>query len=61
MSLAYSVPLEMAELKILGLVVTPTTPALPTLDGSECASWPEIFERERSSNQIDVPAEEISS
>jgi hypothetical protein len=41
---------------MLGLVVTPTTPLLAILDGSEWASVPVIFARERSSSQIDVPA-----
>jgi hypothetical protein len=46
----------MALLKILGLVVTPTTPLFAILEGNEWASVPVIFARDRSSNQIDVPA-----
>ena len=45
----------MAAAKILGLVVRPTTQSLAIREGSEWGSTPEIFARERSSNQIDVP------
>jgi hypothetical protein len=40
----------------VGFVVTPTTPLLAIREGSEWASVPVIFARERSSSQIDVPA-----
>ena len=46
---------DMAAAKILGLVVTPTTQSLAIREGSEWGSTPEIFARERSSNQMDVP------
>ena len=54
-SLAYSFAPDMAAAKILGLVVTPTTQSLAIREGSEWGSTPEIFARERSSNQMDVP------
>jgi hypothetical protein len=45
---------------MLGLVVTPTTPLFAIREGSEWASVPVIFARERSSSQIDVPALDTS-
>ena len=55
-SALYSAAPLIALLKILGLVVTPTTPLVAILDGSEWESVPVIFARDRSSSQIDVPA-----
>jgi hypothetical protein len=46
----------MALLNMLGLVVTPTTPLFAIREGSEWASKPVIFARDKSSSQIDVPA-----
>lgn len=54
MSLAYSDPELIAALKMLGLVVTPTTAEDAIRDGSEWTSVPVIFERDKSSNQIEV-------
>jgi hypothetical protein len=55
-SALYSAAPLIAPLKMLGFVVTPTTPLLAILEGREWASVPEIFARDRSSSQIDVPA-----
>jgi hypothetical protein len=55
-SALYSAAPLMALLKILGLVVTPTTPLLAIREGNEWASVPVIFALDRSSSQIDVPA-----
>ena len=46
----------MAELKIDGLVVTPTTAQLAIRDGREWAALPSSLARDKSSSQIDVPA-----
>ena len=46
----------MAPLKMLGLVVTPTTPLFAILEGSYWGSVPVILARDRSSSQIEVPA-----
>jgi hypothetical protein len=55
-SALYSAAPLMALLNMLGLVVTPTTPLFAIREGSEWASEPEIFARDKSSSQIDVPA-----
>jgi hypothetical protein len=54
MSRANSEPLLIAELKMLGFVVTPTTAEVAIREGSECASVPEIFALDKSSNQNEV-------
>jgi hypothetical protein len=56
MSAAYSAAPLMAALKILGLVVTPTTPLFFMRAGNACASVDVILARDRSSNQIEVPS-----
>jgi hypothetical protein len=56
MSALYSAAPLIAALKMLGLVVTPTTPLVAIRDGRECESDPEILARDKSSSQMDVPA-----
>jgi hypothetical protein len=55
-SAPYSAAPLIALLKMLGFVVTPTTPLFAIREGSEWASVPDIFARDKSSSQIDVPA-----
>ena len=55
-SALYSAAPLMALLKILGLVVTPTTPLCSILEGSDWGSVPVILARDRSSSHIEVPA-----
>lgn len=55
MSLAYSLAPDIAAANMLGLVVTPTTESAAIREGNECALVPEIFARDKSSNQIEVP------
>jgi hypothetical protein len=59
-SVAYSAAPLIAALKILGFVVTPTTPLFLIRAGKACASADVIFARDRSSSQIEVPAVAIS-
>jgi hypothetical protein len=50
----------MAALKILGFVVTPTTPLSLMRAGNACGSADVIFARDKSSSQIEVPLAETS-
>ena len=54
-SSAYSLAPAIAAAKILGFVVTPTTPEWAIRDGRECASVPVILALDKSSSQMEVP------
>lgn len=54
MSLEYSEPELIAELNMLGFVVTPTTADVAIREGNEWGSDPKIFALDRSSSQMEV-------